>query len=327
VSTTEVTLSRLIESGVHFGHRASRWNPKMKKYIYGKRNLIHIIDLRETLRGMIKATGFVERLARQGGAILFVGTKRQAREIVRQQSQIAGSPYVCERWLGGTLTNFQTIMSRLKRLEELESLEETGEIDRYSKKMVSSLRREKRKINRNLGGLRGLSGLPKAVVLVDPNTEYNCVREARKLKIPVIALVDTNSDPEDCDIVIPGNDDAFRSIRMVVSTLAQAVKRGREKHVQALEAQRKLEADKRRKEAERQEALRKAREAAIAEKKAEKAAADAKSKAAAPKKAEAKVAETKTAKAKKAADDKKAPAATGAAPAENKEQVKAGPRP
>ncbi|GIW70992.1 MAG: hypothetical protein KatS3mg102_0534 [Planctomycetota bacterium] len=268
--STDITLSRLIEAGVHFGHRASRWNPRMAPYIYGKRNLIHIIDLRQTLRGLIRATAFLQKLCEQGGEALFVGTKRQAREIVRELALAAGAPYVCERWLGGTLTNFRTVMSRLKRLEELEALEQTGEIEQYSKKMVSSLRREKRKILRNLGGIRTLRKLPDAVVVVDPRTEYNCVREAKKLSIPVVAVVDTDSDPSDVDIVIPGNDDAFRAIRVILTPLAAAVKRGKDRHAEVLAEQRRLEEERRRREAERQEALRKAREAALAEKRREK---------------------------------------------------------
>lgn len=271
-----VTLSGLIEAGVHFGHRASRWNPRMAPYIYGKRNLIHVIDLRKTLRGLIRAHTFVEKVCERGGTVLLVGTKRQARNVVQEEASKRDLPYVSERWLGGTLTNFSTIMGRLNRLEQLEALEVTGELDTYSKKMVSSLRREKRKILRNLSGIRNMKSLPAAIIVVDPRTEAICVREARKLDIPVIGLVDTDSNPIEVDIVVPGNDDAFRSIRLILATLSDAAARGRDRKLAALAEQKRKEDEKSQKEVDRQEQLRKAREQVLAEKR--KDAADVKAK-------------------------------------------------
>jgi small subunit ribosomal protein S2 len=256
-----VTLSQLIEAGVHFGHRVSRWNPKMAPFIYGKRNLIHIIDLRQTVRGIIRAASFLERLSEQGGEVIFIGTKRQAKPLVAAEAARCGMHYVNERWLGGTLTNFPTIMSRLKRLEELESLETTGAISEYSKKMVSSIKREKKKILRNLAGIRAMKSKPQALVVIDPRHEHICVREAKKLGVPVIALLDTDCDPDNCDVAIPGNDDAFRSISVVIGRLADAILKGRTKFKTFLEEQRKVEEARRADEAKRQEAIRAAQAA------------------------------------------------------------------
>ncbi len=277
-----VTLSELIEAGTHFGHRVSRWNPKMKPFIYGKRNLIHILDLRETVKGMIRATNFLEKLSGQGGEVIFVGTKRQAKQPVEQQARRCGMHFVNERWLGGTLTNFQTIMSRLKRLEELESLDTTGGIDEYSKKMKSSLKREKKKIVRNLDGIRAMKRKPDALVVVDPSHEHICVKEARKLGIPTICLLDSNCDPESADIPIPGNDDAFRSIQVVLGRLSDAIDRGRSRWKVALEEQKRVEETRRAEEAKRQDELRKAREAELKRKKEEEQKTAATAAAAAP---------------------------------------------
>jgi small subunit ribosomal protein S2 len=199
----------------------------MRPYIYGKRNLIHIIDLRETVRGILRATKYLTRVASQGSLVLFVGTKRQARDIVAREAERGGMPYVDERWLGGCLTNFRTVRSRLKRLEELENLLVGSEIQTYSKKMISSLKREQRKIFRNLHGIRNMNRLPEAMVVVDPRREHNAVAEARKLGIKVVALIDTDCDPEMVDLPIPGNDDSMRSIEIVVSRLASAILEGR----------------------------------------------------------------------------------------------------
>jgi small subunit ribosomal protein S2 len=275
-----VTLSELIESGVHFGHRVSRWNPKMEPYIFGKRNLIHIIDLRQTVRGLVRAVNFLEKLAAEGGEVIFVGTKRQAKPLVASEAQKCGMHYVNERWLGGTLTNFQTVMSRLKRLEELEALETTGAIEEYSKKMVSSLRREKRKILRNLEGIRAMKRKPDALVVVDPHHEHICVKEARKLGIPIVAILDTDCDPELVDIPIPANDDAFRSVSVILSRLSAAIAAGRNRFKVFLEEQRKAEEARRAEEAKRQEEIKKAREAEQRRKKAEEEAAAAAAKAA-----------------------------------------------
>jgi small subunit ribosomal protein S2 len=218
-------VKNLIESGVHFGHRVSRWNPKMQPYIFGKRNLIHIIDIRETVKGLLRARKFLAQVVAKGDDVLFVGTKRQARSAVQKVAARTNMHYVSERWLGGTLTNFRTIRSRLARLEELEAIEKDG-MSAYSKKMVSTLTRERRKIQRNLDGIRKMSKLPGALVLVDVKREHIAAREARKLGIPVIALIDTDSDPDTCDIPIPGNDDAMRAIELICDSLADSILEG-----------------------------------------------------------------------------------------------------
>jgi small subunit ribosomal protein S2 len=217
----------LIDAGVHFGHRASRWNPKMKPYIYGKRNLIHIIDLKETVRGLLRATKFFQRVASANGLILFVGTKRQAAETLVEECNRSGMPFVTERWLGGTLTNFRTIRSRLERLEELESILDGEQALSYSKKMISTLTRERRKIERNLQGIRFMTRLPEALMVIDPHREHIAVAEARKLGIKVVALLDTDCDPDLVDLPIPGNDDSMRSIELVVKRLCDAILEGK----------------------------------------------------------------------------------------------------
>lgn len=217
----------LIDAGVHFGHRASRWNPKMKPYIYGKRNLIHIIDLKETVRGLLRATKFFNRIAASGGLILFVGTKRQAADTIIEECTRSGMPFVTERWLGGTLTNFRTIRSRLERLEELETILDGEQALSYSKKMISTLSRERRKIDRNLRGIRTMTRLPEALMVIDPRREHIAVAEARKLGLKVVALLDTDCDPDLIDLPIPGNDDSMRSIELVVRRLSDAIVEGR----------------------------------------------------------------------------------------------------
>ncbi len=254
-----VKVEDLIEAGVHFGHRASRWNPKMRPYIYGKRNLIHIIDLRETVRGLLRAYKFLSKVAAQGSLIVFVGTKRQAKEAIERESTRCKMPYVSERWLGGTLTNYRTIRDRLKRLTELEAMwlphgdkgdkvdlvaymktmkNETGRLDltkapdsalirTYSKKMVSNLTREWTKINRNLQGVREMNRLPNAMVIVDPHREEIAVKEAQRMGVTTVSLIDTDSDPDTIDLPIPGNDDSIRSIDLILSKLADAINEGR----------------------------------------------------------------------------------------------------
>jgi small subunit ribosomal protein S2 len=217
----------LIDAGVHFGHRASRWNPKMKPYIYGKRNLIHIIDLKETVRGLLRATKYFQRVAASNGLVLFVGTKRQAADTIVEECRRCQMPYVTERWLGGTLTNFRTIRSRLDRLEELESILDGEQALSYSKKMISTLSRERRKIQRNLEGIRHMNRLPEALLVIDPHREHIAVTEARKLGIKVVALLDTDCDPDLVDLPIPGNDDSMRSIELVVKRLTDAILEGR----------------------------------------------------------------------------------------------------
>jgi small subunit ribosomal protein S2 len=254
-----VQVKDLIESGVHFGHRASRWNPKMRPYIYGKRNLIHIIDLRETVRGLLRAYRYLSQVASKGSLVLFVGTKRQAKETVEREARRAGMPYVNERWLGGTLTNYRTIRDRLKRLQELEGLwlpagenaskidivaymrsmlnesgklelsksPETAEIRRYSKKMVATLNRELTKIRRNLEGIREMNRMPDALIVVDPKREHIAVKEAQRVGIATVALIDTDSDPDTVDLPIPGNDDSIRSIELMLAKLADSILEGR----------------------------------------------------------------------------------------------------
>ena len=216
----------LLESGVHFGHRVSRWNPKMEPFIFGKRNLIHIIDLKETLRGLLRAHNFLLRLCGEGREVLFVGTKRQAKATVEAEAKRAGMPYVIERWLGGTLTNFETITHRLERLHELEGMENTGATALLSKKDLSRFMREKRKLLRNLEGIRHMKRLPGAVLIVDPRREHIALKEAYKLGIPTVCLIDTDSDPELVDIPIPGNDDAMRSIQVILKRLTEAISGG-----------------------------------------------------------------------------------------------------
>jgi small subunit ribosomal protein S2 len=254
-----VQVKDLIEAGVHFGHRASRWNPKMRPYIYGKRNLIHIIDLRETVRGLLRSYRFVAKSVAEGRLVLFVGTKRQAKESIEREAARCGMPYVSERWLGGTLTNYRTIRNRLKRLQELEAMwlpagesasridmlaymnsmmnesgkfelskaPDTAEIRRYSKKMVSQLSRELSKIRRNLLGIREMNRMPDVLVVIDPKKEHIAVQEAQRMGVTTVALIDTDSDPDVVDLPIPGNDDSIRSIELVLTRLADAVLEGR----------------------------------------------------------------------------------------------------
>ncbi len=223
------TLKDMIEAGVHFGSAASRWNPKMKPYIFSKQNKIHIIDLRESLKGLIRSYHFLAQTAAAGKQILFVGTKRQAADIVRQEAMRAESFFVSNRWLGGTLTNMNTMRRRITRLQELEGLEQSGQIQEFSKKMISSLSREKRKIFRNFEGIRNMKEIPGAIVMVDPGTEHIAIAEGMKLGIPLIGLVDTDDDPSNLDFVIPGNDDAFCSIQFILSKLADAVLEGKKR--------------------------------------------------------------------------------------------------
>ena len=219
-------VEELIESGVHFGHRSSRWNPKMRPYIYGRKNQIHIIDIRETVRGLLRAKKFIQQVAEGGSLILFVGTKRQAGAVIEREADRCSMPFVSERWLGGCLTNFRTIRSRMSRLEELEAIRGGDELQSYSKKMQSSLNREYRKMYRNLNGIRTMNRIPEAIIVVDPNKEKNAVREARSLGITTVALIDTDCDPDTVDLPIPGNDDGIRSIDVIMRHLADSVLAG-----------------------------------------------------------------------------------------------------
>ncbi len=218
----------LIEAGIHFGQRSSGWNPKMAPYIYGKRNGIHIIDIKETIKGLLLAKKFIAKTVADGKDVCFVGTKRQAKSVLETRVPDVKMHWVTERWLGGTLTNFRTIRSRLKRMIELEGIEANDNFASYSKKMESQLRREMRKIKRNLDGIRNMEKLPGVLVIVDVRHEVTAIQEARKLGIPTICLIDTDGDPEAADIPIPGNDDSMRSIDVVVRELCLACAEGRQ---------------------------------------------------------------------------------------------------
>jgi len=223
-----VTMKQLLESGVHFGHRSRRWNPKMRSYIFTERNNIHIIDLQQTIRNLHEAYDRIRDIAAEGGHVVFVGTKRQAQDNVKAQAERCGMPYVNIRWLGGTLTNFRTIRSRIDHMLDLEQQDAAGDFEVLPKKEQISKRRELAKLQRKLGGLRNMHRLPEALFITDVNEEAIAVREANRLGIPVIAMVDTNCDPEPIDLVIPANDDAIRSILLLVTKMADAVVEGQE---------------------------------------------------------------------------------------------------
>ncbi len=218
-----VSMSNLLEAGVHFGHQTKRWNPKMKEYIFTSRDDIYIIDLEKTVTCIEKAYEEIKKIAENGGSFLFVGTKKQAVEASIEEATRSESFYVTERWLGGTLTNFRTIRRRIKRLEEIENMETNGMFDALPKKEVIALKKEYDKLNKVLCGIRAMDKLPNALIIVDPKKEINAIREARKLNIPVFGLVDTNCDPDDVDYVIPGNDDAVRSVKVVLGVLTNAI--------------------------------------------------------------------------------------------------------
>ncbi len=218
-----VSMKQLLEAGVHFGHQTRRWNPKMAPYIFTERNGIYIIDLQKTVRKIEEAYNFVKELVAAGQSILFVGTKKQAQESIREEAERCGMFYVNQRWLGGTLTNFQTIDKRIKRLHELVRMEEEGLFEVLPKKEVIGLRHEMERLEKFLGGIKHMRELPGAIFVIDPRKERIAVAEARKLGIPIIAIVDTNCDPDEIDLVIPGNDDAIRAVRLFCSTIADAV--------------------------------------------------------------------------------------------------------
>ena len=222
-----VSLAELLESGVHFGHQTRRWNPRMAQYIFTERNGVHIIDLVQTAQLIEDAYDYVRRSSEQGKKFLFIGTKRQAAGIVAQEAQRCGANFVNQRWLGGMLTNWETIKKRVDRLKELEALEESGAIERRPKKEGSVLRRELGKLHKYLGGIKTMRKLPDVVVVVDQRREYNAIQECQKLGIPIISLLDTNCDPDAVDIPIPANDDAIRSIKLILGKLADAVYEGR----------------------------------------------------------------------------------------------------
>ncbi|CAB1128755.1 ribosomal protein S2 [Candidatus Hydrogenisulfobacillus filiaventi] len=228
-----ISMKQLLEAGVHFGHQTRRWNPKMKPYIFTERNGIYIIDLQKTVRKVEEAYNFMRQVGQDGGRVLFVGTKKQAQETVAQEAARSGDYYVNQRWLGGMLTNFETIKRRVKRLSELKQQEAAGDWERLPKKEVSVLLREKQKLEKYLGGIEGMNTLPAALFVVDPRKEHIAVMEARKLGIPIVAIVDTNCDPDEVDYVIPGNDDAIRAVRLLTSKMADALIEGRQGEVLA----------------------------------------------------------------------------------------------
>ena len=220
---TVVSMNYLLETGVHFGHQKRRWNPKMKEYIFGSRDDIYIIDLQKTVKKLEEAYEALTNIVTDGGKVIFVGTKKQAQEAAKECAERTNMYYVVERWLGGTLTNFKTIRSRVKRLEELEKMSTDGTYELLPKKEVALLNKEYDKLNKYLCGIREMTELPKAMIIVDPNKEYNAIREAKRLGIPVFGIVDTNCDPDMIDYVIPGNDDAVRAVKVVLNALTNAI--------------------------------------------------------------------------------------------------------
>ena len=223
-----ISMKQLLEAGVHFGHQTRRWNPKMAQYIFTERNGIYIIDLQKTVRKIDEAYMFVRDVALEGKSILFVGTKKQAQESIESEAKRCGMYYVNNRWLGGTLTNFRTIQTRIKRLNEIDAMEKNGQFELLPKKEVIKLLAEREKLEKNLGGIREMKKLPGAMFVVDPRKERIAVSEARMLNIPIVAIVDTNCDPDEIDYVIPGNDDAIRAVKLIAGKLADAVLEGKQ---------------------------------------------------------------------------------------------------
>ena len=236
-----VSMKQLLEAGVHFGHQTRRWNPKMAEYIYMERNGIYIIDLQKTVKKLEEAYSFVRSLAENGESILFVGTKKQAQDAVKEESERVGMYYVNARWLGGMLTNFRTMRTRVDRLAQLKKMQEDGTFDMLPKKEVMKHLGEMAKLEKYLGGVKDMKKLPGALFVIDPRKEHSAIAEARKLHIPVVAIVDTNCDPEEVDYVIPGNDDAIRAIRLISATMANAVQEGRQGVDAATEAEAPVE--------------------------------------------------------------------------------------
>jgi small subunit ribosomal protein S2 len=221
-----ITMRQLLEAGVHFGHQTKRWNPKMRPFIFGARNGIHIIDLQHTVKLFNKAYNFIVNTVSQGGSVLFVGTKKQAQEVIQEEARRSGQFFVTNRWLGGTLTNFKTVKGSIERLRGIEKMTEDGTFERLNKKEVLGLERERVKLEKTLGGIKAMGGLPTAVFIIDPKKEHIAVEEARKLEIPIVAITDTNCDPDLIDYVIPGNDDAIRAIKLFTGKIADAAMTG-----------------------------------------------------------------------------------------------------
>ena len=223
-----ISMKQLLEAGVHFGHQTRRWNPKMAEYIFTERNGIYIIDLQKTVKKIEEAYAFVKEVAESGKEVLFVGTKKQAQDSIKEEAERVGMYWVNARWLGGMMTNFKTIKKRIDRLEQLTKMEEDGTFDLLPKKEVINLKAEREKLEKYLGGIKDMKKLPGALFVVDPRKEKIAIEEAKKLGIPVVAIVDTNCDPEDVDYVIPGNDDAIRAVKLIASTIANAVIEGKQ---------------------------------------------------------------------------------------------------
>ncbi|HTZ18129.1 MAG TPA: 30S ribosomal protein S2 [Dissulfurispiraceae bacterium] len=222
-----VTMKELLESGAHFGHQVKRWNPKMKKFIFGERNGIHIVDLQKTLKGVEEAYNFLKNVAATGGSVLFVGTKKQAQDAVTEEAKKAGAFYVTNRWLGGMLTNYATVKKSIERLKKIEAMKADGTYNVLTKKEVSQLENEREKLEKNLCGIKDMKTVPDAVFIIDPRKENIAVQEAKRLSVPIVAVVDTNCDPDDADYVIPGNDDAIRAIKLISSKMAAATIEGK----------------------------------------------------------------------------------------------------
>ena len=223
-----ISMKQLLEAGVHFGHQTRRWNPKMKKYIFTERNGIYIIDLQKTVKKVDEAYNFIKSVSEEGGKVLFVGTKKQAQESVKEEAERAGHYYVNQRWLGGILTNYKTISKRVKRISEIEKMEEDGTFDVLPKKEVVELRKEYDRLIKFLGGIRDMKSMPQALFVVDPRKERNAIAEARKLHIPIVGIVDTNCDPDEIDYVIPANDDAIRAVKLLTGKMADAILEGQQ---------------------------------------------------------------------------------------------------
>ncbi len=245
-----VTMKELLEAGVHFGHQVKRWNPKMKRYIFGERNGIYIIDLQKTMKGVEAAYNYIRDMAAAGQDILFVGTKKQAQDSIREEAERSGAYYINQRWLGGMLTNFLTIKKSIEKLKKIEKMKSDGTYDALTKKEVAKLEKTRVKLEKNLGGIKEMKGLPGALFIVDPKRERIAVLEAMKLLIPIVAIVDTNCDPDEIDYVIPGNDDAIRAIKLLTSRMANAIVEGRdmlkkklEEEAEAARIEEKIEMD------------------------------------------------------------------------------------
>ncbi len=249
-----VTMKQLLEVGVHFGHQTRRWNPKMKRYIFAEKNGIYIIDLQQTLQLLIEAYNHVKDVVANGGVVLFVGTKKQIQDIIEENAKDCDMPYVQNRWLGGALTNFKTISSRVKRISEIENMEESGTFEMLTKTEVLRIRKEYDKLINNMGGIRNMKRLPDLLYIIDPHKEVIAVEEAKKLGIPIVAIVDTNCDPDDIDYLIPGNDDAIRSCGLITNVISEAVKKGREEYLKT-DPQAKEQKSKKEKELKQEEVI------------------------------------------------------------------------